>query len=125
MGKEIWIETKDEVGKLAKICGPLAEKRLNLLGLCAWAEEGTAKVLLIAEDEAKVSETLKSAGLAGTVKEVILVECDNKPGTLLEIAQKLGKNNIGIHACYATASGGKSLVVLATADNKKALGVLG
>lgn len=125
LGKEIWIETKDETGKLAKVCGPLAEKRLNLSGLCAWAEEGKATILLIAEDDSKVSETLKAAGFSNTVKEVLLVDCDNKPGGIFEIAQKLEKNNIGIHACYATASGGKSLIVLATDDNKKAAGILG
>jgi hypothetical protein len=58
--------------------------------------------------------------------DVVMLEGDNKSGSLANIANKLAKAKINIEYCYSATSPGakKGLMILRTSNAQKALKVL-
>lgn len=123
--KEITVKTNNQVGALAKVLAPIQNVDVNIEAICAWGEKDEGFIYVIADDHAKGLEALKGAGLSVEEKEVVLVELDNKSGTLAEASKALANAGVHIIYCYGSADASKVLLVFATRDNSKALEVLG
>jgi len=107
MAVDLTVEMDNTAGELGRLGTVLGEAGVNLLGLCAVANGGpTAHVHLLIDEPEPVYEALAQAGIPIDVdQEVLVVEVDDRPGAMGEIARKLGKGGINIDLIYmATAN---------------------
>ena len=112
-------------GTLAAVCDALASEKINIFALTVSDTIDHAVVRMIVSDP-KRALIFEQHGTLVVENEVLLLEQDNKPGTLSEVAKKLAEKNVNIEYAYlATAkTSRKGLLVLRPNDLKKAIEIL-
>ncbi len=113
------------IGKLAEVTDKLKDAGVNIMAMCAWAEDDVGHLLLVADDPQAACESISPAVDECGWDEVVLVQAANTPGTLNEIAHKLADAGINIAFTYAsTTDAPEATVILSTSDNAKAAEIL-
>ncbi|MFH0984493.1 MAG: ACT domain-containing protein [Candidatus Omnitrophota bacterium] len=123
IGKEIHCVAKDETGLLGRIVLALAQKNIFIQHLTADTEGGEGHLRLITSsgDFEKTRESIAYFVPKIEAREVLIVEFENRVGTLAEVAKILGQNGISVRSVYGTSSDGFKIVgIFDTADNAKA-----
>jgi hypothetical protein len=113
-------------GTLAAVCDALASEKINIFALTVSDTIDHAVVRMIVSDPKRALSIFEQHGTLVVENEVLLLEQDNKPGTLSEVAKKLSEKNVNIEYAYlATAkSSRKGLLVLRPNNLKKAIEIL-
>jgi len=125
--KQIFLVTENEVGTLGKITDVLASKGVNIQALAAYTgKEGKANFHIVTDNNEMAVKAIKERGYEDIKEQdVLVVEFENKAGTLAPIAKKLGDDGVDINAIYGTSADGTKVIgVLSTADDEKALRVI-
>ncbi|MBU9888936.1 MAG: ACT domain-containing protein [Candidatus Omnitrophica bacterium] len=123
LGKEIHCVARDETGLLGRTIYALAQKNIFIVHLAAHTEgdQGHLRLVVSSDDLQKTKESIAYFIPRIEEKEVLLVEFENRTGTLAEVAKVLGQNGISIRSVYGTSSDGFKIIgVFSTADNEKA-----
>lgn len=123
IGKEIYCVVKDEAGLLGRVIYALAQKGIFIVHLTAHTESGMGHLRLIVSegDFKKTKESIAYFIPHIEEREILIVEFENKVGTLAEVAKILGQNGINVESVYGTSSDGFKIVgIFSTADNSKA-----
>jgi hypothetical protein len=105
----------DQPGELARVGDILGKAGTNIDGLCALTSGGgQAEVHILVQDPTPAFEALHGAGIKiAAEQEVIVLEIEDRPGALGEIAHKLGNAGINLTTAYLATN---TRLVLA-ADN--------
>ena len=117
---------ENQPGTLAAVCDELAAANINILALTISDTVDHSVVRMIVSDTDRALSIFEEHGTLAVENEVLLVEIDNKPGSLSKIAHKLAESDVNIEYAYL-ATGQKSeqgLMVLRVSDAEKALSVL-
>jgi hypothetical protein len=124
--KEVTVKVRNEIGVLAGMSRLIADKGINILAACAWVEGENGILHLVTGDNLRVVDALRSRSYNPHEAEVVLVESPHKPGLLKHLTEKLSQAGIDIHHLYASATEDQArcLIVLATANNDRAIVVL-
>ena len=123
--KELSIVLPNKPGTLAEVTSALAKAKVNLLAVDASGGFEYNIVRLVPDRTGKAKSVLARHGLDVGESTVVCVYVKDEPGALAKIAGKLGRAKINIDYLYATdGRGGESLIVLHTADPKKAVKAL-
>jgi hypothetical protein len=124
--KELSIVLPNKPGTLADVTSALAKAKVNLLAIDASGGFEYNIVRLVPDKTGKAKAVLTRHGLDVGESNVVCVDTKDEPGALAKVAGKLGRAKINIDYLYATAGkrGGESLIVLHSADAKKAARVL-
>jgi hypothetical protein len=124
---QLAVTLANKAGALAQLCSTLGKAGVNVSALVAPDVRGRGKVRLLVDNPDKAKEALNAAKLRFSEEEVIVVELDNRPNALGEVAEKLAQAKINIKYAYATVTEGsaKATVLLSVPDVAKALTVLG
>ncbi|MEV0151906.1 MULTISPECIES: hypothetical protein [unclassified Nonomuraea] len=115
----------DRPGELARLGELTGEAGVNIEGMAAFTGEGKGVVhVLVADpDAARCRRTLEGAGMGiADERSVLVVNIEDRPGTLGELTRQLASANVNIDLAY-TAFGGVK-VVIATEDLDSALAAL-
>lgn len=123
IGKEIHCTAKDETGLLGRIVVTLAQQKIFIQHLLAYTEADTGHLQFIVRPEDLKSACEAVARFIPKMEErdVLIVEFENKVGTLAEVAKVLGQNDISIRSVYGTSADGFKIVgIFSTADNRRA-----
>ncbi len=123
IGKEIHCIAKNETGLLGRIVVALAQQNVFILHLSAYTvgELGHLQLIVRPDDIQKTKESISYFIPKIEEREVLIVEFENKVGTLAEVAKVLGQANISIRSVYGTSADGFKIVgIFSTADNQKA-----
>jgi hypothetical protein len=123
IGKEIHCTAKDETGLLGRIVVTLSQQKIFILHLLAYTagETGHLQFVVKSEDLKKAREAVAHFIPKTEERDVLIVEFENKVGTLAEVAKVLGQNNISIRSVYGTSADGFKIVgIFSTADNEHA-----
>ncbi len=114
-------------GVLAQVASTLAQAGVNITAICAGeATGGRGKIRLLVDNPARATEALKAAKLRVGEEEALTVTLDNRPGSLAEVAERLGRARVNVKCAYATTQGGgPALVVLSVSNAAKAQAALG
>ena len=123
VGKEIHCVAKDETGLLGRVVVALAQQKIFIMHLLAYTagEVGHLQLVVKSEDLKKARESIAYFIPKTEERDVLIVEFENKVGTLAEVAKVLGQNDISIRSVYGTSSDGFKIVgIFSTADDRRA-----
>jgi len=124
--KQLAIFLENRPGTLARVCDALAEHKINIYAISTSDTVDHIVMRLVVDDYRKAMHVFEEHGTLVVEDDVLLVEGDNKPGSLSKIAHKLAGKKINIEYAYCATppSAKKGLLVLRVNDAKKALKVL-
>jgi hypothetical protein len=121
--KDLTVNLKDVPGELATLGKATGDAGINIDGMCATTSEGQGQIHLLVEDEEAARQALEGAGVKiDAEREVLIVNLDDKPGAMSEIAAKLAARGVNIAFAYTTFGGVK--LVLGVSDIDAAQTVL-
>ncbi|WP_433252576.1 hypothetical protein ACQPYK_08070 [Streptosporangium sp. CA-135522] len=98
---------------------------MSIQGLAAFTGEGKGIVHLLVDDAAaaRCREALEGAGMGiADERPVLVVDIEDRPGTLGELVRQLADANVNIDLAYTTFGGVR--IVIATDDLENARSVL-
>jgi hypothetical protein len=124
MSTDLTVVLQDRPGELARLGQATGEAGVNIQGMCAFTGEGRGVIhLLFDDDQAEAArQALEEAGMGvADEREVLVVDVEDRPGTLGELTRSLGEANVNIELAYTTF--GVKLVI-ATDDIDSARAVL-
>jgi hypothetical protein len=113
-------------GTLAAVCDALAEAKINIYGLSVSDTTDHAVVRMVVSDPRKALHIFEAHGTLVVETEVLMIENENRPGMLSNIAKTLAEHKINIEYAYLASlpAAKKGLLILRVNDAKKALRVL-
>lgn len=113
MPTNLTVVLKDEPGQLAKLGEATGQAGVNLQALCAMTGEGRGVINVLVEDGEAAREALEAAGLAvADSQEALVVNVEDRPGTLGELARELAAAGVNIELLYTTSGNGMRVVIL-------------
>jgi hypothetical protein len=120
----IFLENKP--GALASVCDALAGAKINIYGLTVSDTTDHAVVRMVVDNTPRALTIFESHGTLVIESDVLMIQNDNKPGSLSRIAHALSARKINIDYGYLASmpSAKKGLLILRVTDPKRALTVL-
>jgi hypothetical protein len=119
--KDLTITLADRPGMLAELGEATGGAGINLQGMCAITGAGRAEVHLLVGDAAAAREALGSAGIevAGE-RDALVVEVEDRPGTLGDVARGIADAGVNIGLAYATFDGVQLVLGVDDLDDARA-----
>jgi len=113
-------------GQLGRVCRVLAQADVNIRGICVADASDVSVIRLLVSDTPAAERAFRQAGFAFSCQEVLLVELDDRPGALEDVAVRLGQAGVNLHYVYGAANGpeGKTQLVLRVSDVETASQIL-
>ena len=113
-------------GVLARTCSVLSESDINILAMAVHDTVDNAVVRFLVDHPTKALLLLEQEELYVMEQDVVVVEIDNKTGTLARICQTLAEADINIAYAYCTATPNQECgcLVLKTDQPERALEIL-
>ena len=125
ISKELHFEIKNETGVLGQITKTLEMAQVFIIHLSAYIVKTKGYFQIITRDNKKAMEVLKHLVPKMVERDVLVVEFENKTGTLAPVARLLGSNGIEINYVYGTSGDGFKIVgIFSTNNNKKAAEII-
>ena len=123
--KELHFEIKNETGLLGQITATLALAGVYIIHLSAYSVKNKGYFQMITKDSQKAKVALKHLVPDPEERDVVVVEFENKVGTLAPVLRLLGSNNIDVNYVYGTSGDGFKIVgIFSTNNNKKAVQII-
>jgi hypothetical protein len=125
MSTDLTVVLQDRPGELARLGQATGSAGVNILGMCAFTGEGRGIIHVLVDDaEASAAHrVLEDAGMGvADQREVLVVDVEDRPGTLGELARTLGEASVNIELAYTTFGGVR--LVIATDDLSSARAAL-
>jgi hypothetical protein len=123
MPTDLTIVLQDRPGELARIGEATGQVGVNILGLAAFTGEGRGIIhILVADEKATAARSALEAAGVGVAdqREVLVVDVENRPGTLGELARTLGEASVNIELAYTTFGGIKLVIATDDLDSARA-----
>lgn len=113
-------------GTLARVCEALAEAKINILAFSMSDTVDHTVLRMVVSDPRAALALFEERGALVLENEVLLLEGDNKPGSLARIASKLADADVNIEYVYSATSprSKNGLLVMRVSNYKKAMKVL-
>ncbi len=113
-------------GALARVCEELAGAEINIHALSISDTADHSVVRMVVSDPTKALMLLGERGVLALETEVLMIETDNRPGTLGQLADRLARANVNIEYAYmaSTVNSPRGLMILRPSDVEQAQTVL-
>ena len=122
--KDLTVVLEDRPGALARLGEATGGAGINIEGMGGDAREGRGVLHILVEDAAAAREALSGAGVEVLdERDAIVVDVEDRPGTMAEVARKLAGAEVNVQFTYATFGGCR--VVFGVNDAAAAREVLG
>jgi hypothetical protein len=105
MHKDLTIVLEDRPGSLAKMGEALGEAGVNIDGFCGVSVEGKGLIHVLVQEPDKARRALEANDIevAGE-SDVLVVEVEDRPGVLGNIARRLAGADVNIQLAYLATS---------------------
>jgi hypothetical protein len=123
MAMDLTVILADQPGELARLGEVTGAAGVNIRGLAAFTGEGRGVIHVLVDDEAasRAVEELERAGMGvADQREVLVVDVDDRPGSLGELARELAEANVNVDLAYTTFGGVKIVIATDDLDNARA-----
>ncbi len=126
IGKQLALFLDNRPGTLARVCDALHEAKVNIHAIAISDTVDHAVIRMVVDEPRRALLLFEEHGTLVVESEVVLVEGDNKPGSLARIAHRLAEAKVNIEYCYSATSPSsrRGLMVLRVSNAKKALKAL-
>jgi len=126
IAKQLSVFLANTPGTLSEVCDELARHKINIYALTISDSVDHAVVRMVVSDTKRALRIFEERGTLVVENDVLLIDGDNRPGSLAGIAHKLSKAKINIEYAYlATSPGSKrGLAIVRPSNVKKALQIL-
>ena len=85
---------------------------MSRVQVAAFTGQGRGIIHLLVEDAAKAKAALEGAGIKlADEREALVIDIENQPGSLGELARRLGEASVNIELIYTTFGGVKVVIV--------------
>lgn len=113
-------------GTFARVCDALSKEKINIYAVSVSDTVDHSVVRMVLSDPRKALHLFEDHGTLVVEDDVLMIDGDNKPGSLAKIARKLASAKVNIEYAYCATSPNakKGLLILRVSDAKKALKVL-
>ena len=124
--KQLAVFLDNRPGMLARVADALAEAKINIYAITTSDTVDHSVIRMVVNDSRRALLVFEEHGTLVVEDDVVMLEGDNKSGSLATIAHKLANAGINIEYCYSATSPNakKGLMILRTSNAKKALKVL-
>jgi len=124
--KQLAIFLDNRPGMLARVCDALSAAKINIFAITTSDTVDHSVIRMVVNDSRRALLVFEEHGTLVVEDDVVMLEGDNKSGSLAKIAHKLANAGINIEYCYSATSPNakKGLMILRTSNAKKALKVL-
>ena len=120
MPYQVSVFAENRPGKIERITGVLAKKNINIraITISDSGDYGIIKLLLDRPEEG--CEAIKEEGIAATLREIIAVRMDDKPGGLNIISSALSTHGVNVEDAYGfVIKSRESAIFIFQVDNVK------
>ena len=122
---QLSVSMENTPGQLGRLCRVLAQAGVNIKGITVSDASDVSIIRLIVSNPKAAQQALKDAGLCLVAQEVLVIELEDKPGELEDIAFRLAEADINVQYIYGTtAAAGKARLVLRVSEVDRARQVL-
>ena len=123
---QLAIFLENRPGMLARVCDALAEAKINIYAITTSDTVDHAVIRMLVSDPKGALQVFGEYGTLVVEDEVLMVEADNKLGSLARIAHRLADAKVNIEYAYCATSqdARKGLLVLRVSNPEKALKLL-
>ena len=113
-------------GTLARVCDALSAAKINIYAISTSDTVDHSVVRMVVSDPRKALLLFEEHGTLVVETDVLLIEGDNKPGSLAKICHKLAAAKINIEYAYCATppDARKGLLILRVNNARKAMKVL-
>jgi hypothetical protein len=124
--REFSLSMQDQPGTLGRLCGALADRKVNILAFQTIPFEGKSLVRLVVDNPTTAKSVLDTQKLPYKETEVIQAKFPNRPGELARAASQLGEANINIDYSYCGVDPGTNapLLIFGVAEAGRAAKIL-
>ena len=124
--KQLAVFLDNQPGTLARMCDALCEAKINIFAISTSDTVDHNVVRLVVSDYRTAMKIFEEHSALVVESDVLMIEGDNKPGSLAKIAHKLAaaKINIDYAYCATPPDAKKGLLILRVTNVAKALKVL-
>ena len=114
MASDLLIEVENQPGALAKVTAAISDAGVNISAVtCTRPSESAALHILVKYPEA-AKHALATAGMTITSeREVVVVDADDRPGVLADLARKVAEAGINLDLLYLAT---KTRIVFGSQD---------
>ena len=122
--KQLSIFLENRTGRINEVAKILAENGINMqaFSMAETADFGLLRLIVLDVD--KAVEVLRAASFAVMLTDVLCINCQNVPGSLSAVLEKLASNDIFIEYMYAFSDGDSANVIIRPTDIEAAVNVL-
>ena len=123
MARDLTVVLQDRPGELARLGEATGRAGVNIQGMCAFTGEGRGVIHLLFDDDAAATarSALEDAGMGvADDREVLVIDVNDRPGTLGGLARALGEANVNIELAYTTFGGTKLVIATDDIDSARA-----
>ena len=115
--QQVSIFAENKPGSLAKVTSVLSAAKINIRATTIATSDTFGVISLIVDDAGRACQTLTDAGIMATLKNVIAVLIDDRPGGLDNLIQLLYKTKVNIGNAYGfVLESSKSAVFVVDVD---------
>ncbi len=122
--KQISVFLENRSGRINSLTQALAAAGINMHAFSMSETTEFGILRLVVSDVERAVEVLRQAHFAVTLTDVVCINCDNVPGSLAKIVDRLAANDIFIEYMYAFAQGDTANIVIRPTDLDRCLAVL-
>jgi hypothetical protein len=123
---QLSIFVANKPGVLGKVCDLLKKEKVNIFAITTSDNCDHSVIRLVVDLPQRAVDLLEDFGTLVQEADVIMIDGPNKPGTIAEMAYKLGAANVNIEYLYcATPPSAKTgLLIFKPSNVAKALKIL-
>ena len=105
MAKDLTVILEDRPGTIADLGEALGKAGINIDAVCGMPCEGRGVIHVIVEDAVEARRVLEGGSFQVTdEREVLILEVENRPGSLGEIARKIANAGVNIDLLYIASN---------------------
>lgn len=122
MATDLTVILEDKPGTLADLGEALGAAGVNIDGFCGFPCEGRGVIHILVGDGPAARAALTRVGMqVEAEREVLLVEAEDRPGALGEVARKIARAGVNINLVYKVT---QTQIAIGADDPAKAKSVL-
>src|SRR5437868_14981772 len=94
--QQLAIFLNNRPGTLARLCDALSEEKINIYAISTSDTVDHIVIRMVLSDPTRAMHVFEEHGTLAVTSEVLMIDGDNKPGSLAAIAHKLAKGEVNI-----------------------------